>query len=334
MKVCGYDATLSREELIQTREAAAAGGRHPTPPPGSLKLVTIPKPSPEVVEQLTARVLTGRSNGSSASNSEVAEEVALGWLMDMQSPKSAAGSTSGTPVAKGALAQEMLQRLGVEPGAGQLRRPTEEEITSMAARIAQVRVLTDAQFEQVRFMLRDIAGTLFGSTPSASQQPPAAASSARPPAVPVGQGPARQPTPEELQRMAQSLGPDPSFRRLLASGIPRPSPRTLEAITQRVIARTGGAAQEGAVRQMLAELTQAFFEPGQSAVTAEQSSEHVPSQLCTARSSVRSRSSASQEHSWPRSQATAAAAPQPEVQQEVHGLMTELCGVLFEAESP
>mmetsp|Transcript_33684 Transcript_33684/g.104958 ORF Transcript_33684/g.104958 Transcript_33684/m.104958 type:complete len:239 (+) Transcript_33684:2-718(+) len=238
----------------------------------------------------------------------------------------------------------------------------------MAARIAQVRMLTDAQFQQVRCMLQDIASTLFGPAPSGSQQSTTFVQPSLPPVVPgaaalaAGQRPAHRPSPEELKRMAESVGQrygggqsaeaqamlqmmsdvlfgaDPAAAgtpsRALPAGVPRPSPRTLEAITQRVIARTGGSANEAAVRQMLAELTQALFGP--TVAFQEPSSDNAPSQLCTARSSVRSRSSASQEsrYVWPRNQAPSAAAARPEIQQEVHGLMTELCGVLFEAESP
>lgn len=246
----------------------------------------------------------------------------------------------------------MLRELGGEG----MQRPTASEIQAMAARIADMRRMTETQEEQVKGMLIEIADAMFGDMRESSVAPstlqwsgrressrgapstlfaiPEAASAASEPRIIAG---ARRPSPADIQRMAASIGQRcgekqvPAVQAMLRvmtevlfgpegpgsaapqmAEVPRPSPRTCEEIIQRVIERSGGTARHGPVRHMLTGLTEAMF--GERVVA-----ESEYGSLHTARSS---RSSAGE-------------APQAEERQveehEVYGLLTELCGVLFEA---
>merc|ERR1719453_1462086 len=102
------------------------------------------------------------------------------------------------------------------------------------------------------------------------------------------------------------------------AGIPRPSPRTLEGIVQRVVQRTGSFDREDTIRATLLNLTDAMFS-GRQVIGGLDGMNRLGdegSQLMTARSSVRSRSTTSEDI-------------KQELNVEVRGLLTELCGVLF-----
>lgn len=220
----------------------------------------------------------------------------------------------------------------------------------MATRIAMNRGMAAGQEEEVKRMLLGLADTLFGG--SDAQEPlyrtqlasMVQTSAVRRPASPelrrmadaIGQrcGEAQQQQAEAMLRLMTDImfGPSDVQRqggaeRMGLAAVPRPSPRTLEAISRRVVARTGasGAAQEAAVQVMLQDITSAIFGPlgtNQNRRTpgiAEQVGEQVTSQLCTARSSVRSRSTTSTDM-------------RREVNLEIRGLLTDLCGVLFTEE--
>lgn len=90
------------------------------------------------------------------------------------------------------------------------------------------------------------------------------------------------------------------------SYVRRPTPRTLEAIAQRVVQRTGSVEKSEAIRELLFQLTDSVF--GRV--------DQDDAVLYTARSSVRSQSTTSEE-------------VKEEVNSEVRGILTELCGVLF-----
>jgi hypothetical protein len=153
------------------------------------------------------------------------------------------------------------------------------------------------------------------------------------PAGIIASGTATRPSGYELERMAEdiaercgedqlepatvmlSLMTDVLFgggdqvalrRNPVLEGVQRPTPRTLEAIAQRVVQRTGNADKDEAVRGLLLQLTNSVFGP----------SHGTQDDLPTARSSVRSQSTSSEE-------------VKEEVNLEVRYLMTELCGEIF-----
>lgn len=171
----------------------------------------------------------------------------------------------------------------------------------------------------------------------------------------------RRPDSQELQHMARTIGnrcgadqvgpahamlqlmtdvlfgsdPNTVLRApVLPPDVQRPSPRTLEAITQRIVSRSGNSAREEGIREMLMQLTDTIFgttpqskagsvsglslRSHQSSSSKQQAGNDDPvgSQLCTARSSIRSTSTTSEE-------------VKREVNQEVRGMLMELCGELF-----
>lgn len=104
------------------------------------------------------------------------------------------------------------------------------------------------------------------------------------------------------------FGADPraQSRSILPANMQRPSPRTLDDISDRVIQRTGTDKADD-MRQLILKVTNSMFGPA--------AGEEPP----TARSSVRSRS-------------TTSAATRQEVNLEVRDLCMELCGEIFNAQ--
>lgn len=197
-------------------------------------------------------------------------------------------------------------------------RPSNAEIRGMAERIAQTRGMNHEQQQEIEFMLVGIADRLFGAPARGNQRSaePSAAPSSAPdhsePASPHGAPGvpgAHRPSSAQIQQMAEAVcyrtgndqiepargvvqlmadilfaGPDSGdVESAEAMGLSRPSPRTLEDVTERVVSSCGGAVRRVAVREMLAILVQALFGPG--------GEDGEGSQMATARSSVRSQSS-------------------------------------------
>lgn len=235
----------------------------------------------------------------------------------------------------------MEQLLGNLRPKGEMKPPSEAEIEAMVARIAAARQMSDAQATNVRSMLVDLSKTLFGAEVEAPEpKTPISASSVES----VGAS-LRRPTSTELNAVAEKTGISqvPAAQAMLqlmtdvlfgdeassssatrqveglAAGAARPTADTLEAITKRVVARTGDKSQEQQVRTMLLSLTDAIFAGGMDARSLSHSASGTgsgSSELNTARSSVRSGSDTSEQF-------------KEDINVEVHGLLTELCGTLF-----
>jgi len=339
MKVCGHVAMLSRQELA----SAKAGIKSPIESTEA-KLVRIPRPSQDLVDQLTDRALMEAARSGPA---DILEDETLCWLADVQAR--AADQPGGGK--HSVLAREIFGDMQEN-----MRRPTEAEISAMAGRIAHARLMTFAQEQEVRSMLRDIADTLFGpeAKPTGTVQlPPSAVSLSPLPAYTstpsssmspaLRPNLAKRPTQEELHMLAASVvqsrpgqeadahaalqlmtdllfGTQPGavVAGGLAACVVMPTPRTLDAITRRVVQRTGSSEREDNVRQMLTSLMQQLFGP--SAPVPSSSS----NELHTARSSVRSRSNAS-DHFADYTEV---------VNQEVQSVLFELCLALFHPDTP
>jgi len=118
-----------------------------------------------------------------------------------------------------------------------------------------------------------------------------------------------EPAMATLSVMTDALfGPDsdPRGRRMqMPSHVQRPSPRTLDAITQKVISKTGSVEKSDAVKALVFQLTDSVFGAGQD--------------YPTARSSVRSMESST------------SSVMKREVNREVRYVLTEMCNVLFQA---
>jgi len=289
----------------------------------------------------------------SSSRSATSSSVASGWHFSSGPPRQGPFSASGGASLSGAASRadseawppprgfEGSLRPALSDASSSQARPNREEIDNMASRIAASRNMSSGEEDMVRRMLTDLADQLFygSSDPSAFR------------IHEIGlQGPQsglRRPGSEELQQIAKAVGggrgdgqvaathalltlmTDALFggeagssssgaasRGCLPANVPRPSPRTLETIAQRVIARSGSD-REGRVREMLAGLTEAVFGPTvDSQVPVFARPDEAGSQPPTARSSVRSKSTTSED-------------VKEELNQEVRGLLSELCGVLF-----
>jgi len=338
---------------------------------GVPRLVHIPRPGEAEMDQLTERVLTGRSARTAAS-SEVRESVALGWLMDMQEPLIDAAEQAPPLVRpsdesinrmierhtgnqggdQDAMLQEMLEEIAraeAECGTGGASssgdgrnfggtfgapppRPSPEQLDHMAARVTQQRGMPQSQAVSVRAMLADLTETLFGDD---TRTPPYQVDGME------------RPNTAELRRMAatvsQRCGAEnaqlartmlktmserifgPSGRaqsanssrsrrsesRIYCEDLPRPSPRSLEVITQRVLARAGGREHEDVIRELLMQLTGALFGLSDAARPANHHS-----LFCSARSNNTNSDDVGNE-----------------LNQEVRGLINELCVTVF-ADSP
>jgi len=285
-----------------------------------------------VFDQLTEKFLTGRT-GTSTKPPEVKEDVALEWLMEIQdasyNPLQEAGLRPG---GREELTQEMLSQCGISSS----RRPSREEINQMAQRIAETRHMSSSQEQAVRVLLADIADQLFkeshASTSSVARHSVPAGQTSQLRAL-VATSMSRRPNRSEIKQMARSIGQSsdgdeeramqllhlmsdtmfgstqsrlggPTVDALLPHVQP-PSPRTLENITRKVVARTGRFARKEEVRQMLTGLTDSLFRKVNTG--------HVPGD--SARSSARSRTDSED--------------GKQNLNAEVHGLLMELCGALF-----
>jgi len=268
---------------------------------------------------------------------------------------------------------DSLEKMMLQLGDGSMRRPTGDELRDMALRIAEMRSMTEEQEAEVQGMLNDIADAMFEgwdgtmrSQPRAAtlrdrtQLHPEAAAAASTLTTLADHTMLRKPTAADLDAMASKIGkrcdPDqlPAVRSMLrvmaevffgphdcmggsSLDIPQPSPRTCEDIVQRVLARSGGAAHEEQVRQMLSGLTEALFgrhpvaycdsDAGSSLFTARSSAVHSSSRPGSA--AVRP-GSATRPAELMASMGMHATGPDD----EVHGILTQLCGVLMEEEQP
>lgn len=189
------------------------------------RIVRIPRPGDEEIDQLTERVLTGRSgSGGSLISDEVREEAALGWLMEMQEPLLDAAETApamqrpsegavdrmvasyqGEAEDREAIVQEMLGEFGgtlfadgsrdpMASSSSMPQRPTQAQLDGMSASVAASRGMGPEQAAAVRRMLGDMTQALFGD---ASGPPTPAA--ARPAA------PFARPSSAEISQMAASV---------------------------------------------------------------------------------------------------------------------------------
>jgi hypothetical protein len=254
----------------------------------------------------------------------------------MGSHDGGASSSSGLTISHDALTQEAQEMFGQFGGS---RRPSDAEIRGMAERIAQTRGMNSEQQQEIELMLMGIADRLFPA-PAPSVDPSAVPSSAPDYSEPVsaygapGVPGAHRPSPAQIRQMAEAVcdrtgedriepargvvqlmsdilfaGPDSGdVESAEAMGLSRPSPRTLEDVTERVVSSCGGAVRRVAVREMLTILVQALFGPGRD--------DGEGSQLATARSSVRSQSSMVSES-------------REETGHMVESLITELSGELL-----
>jgi len=194
-------------------------------------------------------------------------------------------------------------------------RPTNAEIRGMAERIAQTRGMSLDQQEEIELMLTGIADRLFGArgherSAELSVAPSSVVEHSEPASSAPGVPGAERPSKAQIQQMAEAVcdltgedrvepargvvqlmadilfaGPDSGdVESAEAMGLSRPSPRALEGVAERVVAACGGAVRRAAVREMMAILVQALFGPGRDGGEG--------SEMATARSSVRSQSSA------------------------------------------
>eukprot|EP00928_Gymnodinium_smaydae_P034343 TRINITY_DN24360_c1_g2_i5.p1 TRINITY_DN24360_c1_g2~~TRINITY_DN24360_c1_g2_i5.p1 ORF type:complete len:492 (+),score=115.45 TRINITY_DN24360_c1_g2_i5:145-1620(+) len=329
------DGVVTREELRQAMRSGIVGPEAFAPSPA-------PKRDRSVVSDAASGVRFSEAESArSGCSSTAIVEVAQNLVAGAEARAASRGAESTSVPDNAALAQELLRELGRDGR----RPPTKAEVDAMAARIADKRGLTGAQAEGVRRMLTDIASTIFaGSMPAAAAPAPA------PPvqetlAAKIARGAVRRPSPEELKKMAQAIAArtggsgeaevaeamlqqmmdvlfDPQAAAPGAGGNSRPrvSPRALEQIMRRLAERNnGGSGQQTEVRQMLHLLTESAFRSGEGSVVAASSAAGAGASASgppTARSSVASRSTTSEEVTQ-------------EMDNQVHGMLSELCGVLF-----
>eukprot|EP00746_Dinoflagellata_sp_MGD_P005549 gnl/MRDRNA2_/MRDRNA2_110747_c0_seq1.p1 gnl/MRDRNA2_/MRDRNA2_110747_c0~~gnl/MRDRNA2_/MRDRNA2_110747_c0_seq1.p1 ORF type:complete len:1372 (-),score=301.04 gnl/MRDRNA2_/MRDRNA2_110747_c0_seq1:34-3627(-) len=331
--------------------------------------VRIPRPSSADLDQLTARLYTGRSVYSTAS-SEQREDITMNFLMEMRTPLLAAAEAAPPlPRPSPETLEQMTARVvarNAPPGAApdittnrevvirdlfaeltsvlfggsplstarvpgplQRGRPDNRQVETMAQRILSREgswsgVSREGQEEAVRGLLTGLTGAIFGdhtdavtSRSTATFETQTARSSAR--GAQTGSrshrsqqsaGSLRAPSQTEIERMAMAVAErhgqataDPQVINMLSSmsdnlfgpapveaqapGLRRPSPRGIEEITQRVVASTENGVQAEVVEQVLVELTDAIFgsDPGSSAndsygtsVTAAAAQGTAPSQ--------------------------------------------------------
>lgn len=322
LTVCGFTARLKTIDGPPSGRGPSAASAVESGTAASTPAARLSRPGPSEVNRFAEHLqLTGRSssrNSGSARSSVASSAAALGFLMDRQR-EPAADSASGAQLP---------------------RRPTPDEIKTMARRVASARSMTPAQEEMIAETLGDLADKLFSGSTDREAQAHLAGVIAN----------FRRPTSGEMRDMSGVIGErcgtgaEAQARVILESmsnalfgsrdhapsstspsGLARPGPQALEAIAQRVVSRSHAPGQEAVVREMLANLTDSIFGPPPASqptpAAVEAVVEQVASQLCTARSSVWS-------YSTP--QARVASAQNGEVRE----LLTNLCGILLSDESP
>lgn len=198
----------------------------------------------------------------------------------------------------------------------------DQEIRQLTKQFANLSGRSDASSESRKSLPMTFQWNAANSASSGAQGPRAGT---RGLSVMVGSS-TRRPDAQEIQEMAEDIGDrcgvdqvQPAMAMLgvmtdvlfgarsngtsvVPSHVQRPTPRTLEAITERVIQRTSNTDQADAIRELVMKLTNSVF--------------GVAEELPTARSSVRSQSTTSEQ-------------VKQEVNLEARGLLTELCGELF-----
>jgi hypothetical protein len=369
--------------------------------PAVEQLVRIPRPSSADLEQLTARLYTGRSVYSTAS-SEQREDITMNFLMEMQTPLLAAAEAAPplprpSPEALEQMTARVVARnappTGVAPDITTNRevvirdlfaeltsvlfggspmstarvpvpfqrgRPDEQQVESMAQRILSSHGQShEGQAEAVRAMLTELTGAIFDPVTSRSTFETHTARSQQPAQS------LRTPSQTEIERMALAVAQrhgqttaDPQVINMLNSmsgnlfgsapvaspqaqsaGLRRPSPRGIEEMTRRVVASTENGIQEEVVEQVLVELTDALFgsEPQQRIVSrpasgglnrpSSRSLDQAASRLTTARSVAQS--SIGGESRGARSQSTNPEDVQAAMNMEIRDLLGGLCNALF-----
>jgi len=252
--------------------------------------------------------LTGRSDASSESRQSLPQSWQWNGAQSLNEEET--------------MARQML----AEYGDNSSSRPRSAELKAMASRIAESRNMNEEQEEQVREMLVDLTDRIYGGgmgQPSSSGFPKQTGTRGL-----IHGTSTNRPDARELQEIAEAIGErcgadqvEPAMavlgvmtdvlfggsqsRGAVPSYMQRPSPRTLEAITQRVVQRTGNMQKANTINDLAARLTDSVF--------GGAGSQDLP----TARSSVRSQSTGSDVE------------VRPEINLEVRGLLTELCSALF-----
>jgi hypothetical protein len=182
-----------------------------------------------------------------AAMQKIAEERAAAEQKENEAPPQQNDVTTDDSIAKALL--EELKR------GGERRRPTDEELDQMVARIKELRNLTDEQGVAVKNMLLDIANSLFGSSSTMRVPESAGAEQARSKkafATRVAEGIVHKPSNAEIQQMAATVasrhggGQAEGAQTMLVKmtealfgnasmqmSVQRPTPRTLQTIAKR-----------------------------------------------------------------------------------------------------
>lgn len=323
----------------------------------------LPRPDTEILQQMTTRVVERHAPGHS-STADTSRDVIVRDLFDelasvlfgppspVVDPRMHPFRQRGRPNSR--QAESMAQRIMTSRSwSSQSREGQQEAVRGM------INQLTDMLFggstsQSPAVTSRSTATYDMLTHRSTARQPRSGHGTAR--SARSAHSLAR-PSSREIQRMAQSVaqrygaaaaepqmvgmleamsdnlfGP-PSVRGAtsaasVAPGVNRPSPRSLEEITQRVVTRTEGGVQNEVVQEVLMELTDSLFggAAGSQAGSAlndgslrrpsPRSLENAASRLSTARTSRTSRSTTSDEI-------------RANLDDEVRGLLDGLCGALF-----